>query len=130
MLSTLLNAQPPIPLHAICALAALVVGGMQMSMQKGTALHSVVGRVWVALMTLVAMSSFFIYELKVWGNYSPIHILSAWTLLSLGAGIYFIRKGDIRRHKLVMTSLFYLALILTGAFTLLPGRLMNTVLFQ
>ena len=53
-------------------------------MQKGTALHIVVGRIWVALMTLVAMSSFFIYELKIWGNYSPIHFLSAWTLLSLG----------------------------------------------
>ena len=109
----------------------LVVGGLQISMQKGTALHIVVGRIWVALMTLVAMSSFFIYELKIWGNYSPIHFLSAWTLLlSLGAGIYFIRKGDIRRHKFVMTSLFYLALILTGAFTLLPGRLMHTVFFQ
>jgi uncharacterized membrane protein len=130
MVSTLLNAQPPIPLHAICALIALVVGGMQMSMQKGTALHIALGRVWVALMTLVAISSFFIYDLKVWGNYSPIHILSAWTLLSLGAGIYFIRKGDIRRHKFVMTSLFYLALILTGAFTLLPGRLMHTVFIQ
>ena len=78
----------------------------------------------------MAISSFFIYDLKVWGNYSPIQPLSAWTLLSLGAGIYFIRKGDIRRHKFVMTSLFYLALILTGAFTLLPGRLMHTVFIQ
>ena len=130
MVATLLNAQPPIPLHAICALAALVIGGMQMFMQKGTALHIAFGRVWVALMTIVAISSFFIHDFKVWGDYSPIHILSAWTLLSLAAGIYFIRKGDIRRHKYIMTSLFYLALVLTGAFTLLPGRLMNTVLFQ
>ena len=63
MVSTLLNAQPPIPLHAICALAALVVGSMQMSTQKGTALHIAVGRVWIALMTIVAISSFFIYDL-------------------------------------------------------------------
>ena len=91
MLSTLLNAQPPIPLHAICALAALVVGGMQMSMQKGTALHIAVGRVWIALMTIVAISSFFIYDLKVWGNYrlfnSYSHALDfdkpwGWTLLN------------------------------------------------
>ena len=45
MVSTFLNAQSPIPLRAICALAALVVGGMQMSMQKGKALHIAVGRV-------------------------------------------------------------------------------------
>ena len=83
MLSTLLDAEPPNSFHAICALVALAVGGMQMYLQKGTAVHIVFDRVWVALMALVAWSSFFIYELKVWANYNPIHFLSAWTLLSL-----------------------------------------------
>jgi len=127
--STLLGAEPPIPLHVICAIAALSIGAIQISMRKGTFVHVFLGRVWVALMMVVAMSSFFIYELKVWGNYSPIHLLSAWTVISLAAGIYFARKGDIKRHKLVMTLLFYLALVLTGAFTLLPGRLMHTMIF-
>ena len=35
------------------------------------------------------------------------------------------RRGDIRRHKRAMTSLFWLALVLTGAFTFLPGRVMH-----
>ena len=55
MVSTFLIAQSPIPLRAICALAALVVGGMQMSMQKGKALHIAVGRVWVIINTIVAI---------------------------------------------------------------------------
>ena len=127
--STLSGAEPPTPLHVICAIAALSIGAIQISMRKGTFVHVFLGRVWVALMMVVAMSSFFIYELKVWGNYSPIHLLSAWTVISLAVGIYFARKGDIKRHKLVMTLLFYLALVLTGAFTLLPGRLMHTMVF-
>lgn len=35
----------------------------------------------------------------------------------------------MRRHGIVLSSLFLYALIGSGAFTLLPGRLMHTVLF-
>ena len=127
---TLFSAASPIPFHALSAIGALGVGVSQMLMKKGTFLHVLLGRIWVALMTFVAVSSFFIYELKIWGNYSPIHFLSVWTLLSIGAGIYYARIGNIRRHRYVMMLLFYLALVLTGAFTLLPNRLMYSVVFQ
>ena len=130
MILTLLSAASPIPFHALSAIGALGVGVSQMLMKKGTFLHVLLGRIWVALMTFVAVSSFFIYELKIWGNYSPIHFLSVWTLLSIGAGIYYARIGNIRRHRYVMMLLFYLALVLTGAFTLLPNRLMYSVVFQ
>ena len=130
MILTLLSAASPIPFHALSAIVALGVGVSQMLMKKGTFLHVLLGRIWVALMTFVAVSSFFIYELKIWGNYSPIHFLSVWTLLSIGAGIYYARIGNIRRHRYVMMLLFYLALVLTGAFTLLPNRLMYSVVFQ
>ena len=130
MISTLFSAASPIPFHALSAIGALGVGVSQMLMKKGTFLHVLLGRIWVALMTFVAVSSFFIYELKIWGNYSPIHFLSVWTLLSIGAGIYYARIGNIRRHRYVMMLLFYLALVLTGAFTLLPNRLMYSVVFQ
>ena len=130
MILTLFSAASPIPFHALSAIGALGVGVSQMLMKKGTFLHVLLGRIWVALMTFVAVSSFFIYELKIWGNYSPIHFLSVWTLLSIGAGIYYARIGNIRRHRYVMMLLFYLALVLTGAFTLLPNRLMYSVVFQ
>ena len=130
MISTLFSAASPIAFHALSAIVALGVGVAQMLMKKGTFLHVLLGRIWVALMTFVAVSSFFIYELKIWGNYSPIHFLSVWTLLSIGAGIYYARIGNIRRHRYVMMLLFYLALVLTGAFTLLPNRLMYSVVFQ
>ena len=125
----LLNEPQPIPLHALAAMVAIIFGGIQLAMKKGGALHRLLGRLWVGLMAVVAGSSFFIHEIKFWGLYSPIHMLSLWTLFSLGLAIYFVRVGKIKRHQQVMIALYGFALILTGFFTLLPGRVMHQVVF-
>ena len=127
---TLLFAEaPPIPLHALAALLAVVLGGIQLAMKKGTRLHKALGWIWTGLMALVAITSFFIHEIKLWGQYSPIHLLSLWTLFSLGLAIYFARIGKIKRHKQVMVALYGFGLILTGFFTLMPGRVMHQIIF-
>ena len=79
----LLGQIMPIPSHALAAIAAVVLGGAQLASAKGTARHRTSGWGWVGLMTYVAASSFFISELKLWGAFSPIHLLSIWTLISL-----------------------------------------------
>ena len=119
----------PIPLHAIAAMMAIILGGIQLSMKKGGVVHKGLGWIWVSLMLIVSFSSFFIHELKLWGAYSPIHLLSLWTIFSVGLAIYFVRAGNIKRHKQVMVSLYVFALILTGFFTLLPGRVMHQLVF-
>ena len=129
-LNILFSATNPIPLHALAALMAMLLGGVQLYLPKGTPLHKSIGRIWVGLMAVVSLSSFFIYKLKIWGNYSPIHLLSIWVLISLIGGIYFAKIGKIEWHKWTMVSMYFLALILTGLFTFLPGRIMNEVLFN
>ena len=119
----------PIPLHAIAAMMAIILGGIQLLMKKGGVVHKGLGWIWVSLMLIVSFSSFFIHELKLWGAYSPIHLLSLWTIFSVGLAIYFVRAGNIKRHKQVMVSLYVFALILTGFFTLLPGRVMHQLVF-
>ena len=127
---TLLFAEaPPIPLHALVALLAVILGGIQLAMKKGTRLHKALGWIWTGVMALVAITSFFIHEIKLWGQYSPIHLLSLWTLFSLGLAIYFARIGKIKRHKQVMVALYGFGLILTGFFTLMPGRVMHQIIF-
>jgi uncharacterized membrane protein len=39
------------------------------------------------------------------------------------------RSHHVRAHKITMMSIFAGALIIAGLFTLVPGRLMHTVLF-
>ncbi len=127
---TLLFAEaPPIPLHALAALLAVILGGIQLAMKKGTRLHKALGWIWTVIMAIVAITSFFIHEIKLWGQYSPIHLLSLWTLISLGLAIYFAKTGKIKRHKQVMVALYGFGLILTGFFTMMPGRVMHQIIF-
>lgn len=128
-MDALLNATPPIPFHTFAALAALLLGIVQLSMKKGGKTHRILGRLWVGLMLAVAISSFFIHEINLWGKYSYIHLLSIFTIFSLVLAVHYARTGQIKRHKKVMVLMFWLALVLTGMFTLLPGRVMHQVIF-
>ena len=119
----------PIPLHAIAAMLAIVLGGVQLYMNKGSLTHKLLGYIWVGLMLIVSVSSFFIHEIKLWNIYSPIHLLSAWTIFSLGLAIYYVRISNIKRHKHVMIMIYGFALVLTGFFTFMPGRIMHQIVF-
>jgi len=119
----------PIPSHAIAAMLAVILGGIQFLREKGTFGHKALGWTWMLLMLYVSVSSFFISEIQLWGAFSPIHFLSIWTIISIVGAFYFARVGNIARHKLIMQLLYVLALIVTGLFTLFPGRVMHQVLF-
>lgn len=126
----ILLAQPsPVPVHALAALAAIILGAVQLAMPKGTNIHRVIGRLWVGLMAIVALSSFCIFEIRVWGLFSPIHLLSLFTLAALVKAVRSARIGKIARHKTAMQALYALALLLTGLLTLWPGRVMHQIVF-
>ena len=129
-LDPLLTADPAIQLHAATATAALVLGALILFRRKGTALHRLLGRVWVALMLVVATSALFINEIRLIGPFSPIHIFSVMTYVGIGQGLWAIRvQRNLAVHRAQMQSVYLGALILAGAFTFLPGRRMHAVLF-
>ena len=78
----LFNEPQPIPFHAVAAMIAIIFGGVQIAMKKGGPVHKFIGRVWVVLVLFISFSSFFIYQIKLWGNYSPIHLLSVLVIIS------------------------------------------------
>jgi uncharacterized membrane protein len=128
-LAPLTNAPFAIQLHAYAALAAFALGVVQLARAKGTTNHRALGYTWVALMLVVAVSSFWIQDMRVWGPWSPIHLLSIMVLVMLPTAIYFARVHRVRGHKLTMLGIFSGALIIAGIFTLVPGRIMHRVLF-
>src|SRR3954471_21400215 len=88
-----------IALHALGATFALAVGLVVLRMPaKGSVLHRRVGRVWMAAMYWTALSSFGIRELTP-GHLSWIHILSAWTLVSLTVALWAARTHRRRLHR-------------------------------
>lgn len=128
-LDALLAASLPIQIHVAAVLLALVIGVFQLVLKRGTAMHRAMGWTWIAAMAVTAISSFFIHQIRMVGMLSPIHILSVTTLLALAWAIHAARQGNMRRHGIIMSSLFFYAILGAGAFTLLPGRLMHVVLF-
>lgn len=128
-LAPLLAAAPPVPLHAFAAMAALLLGAVQLAGPKGTRAHRTLGWLWVALMAAVAASSFWINGIRLWGPFSPIHLLSVLVLTSLPLAVWHARAHRVAAHRRAMLLLFCGGLLAAGAFTLYPGRIMNTVVF-
>ncbi|GJE62006.1 DUF2306 domain-containing protein [Methylobacterium trifolii] len=128
-LAPLIAAGPVVQAHALMALTAVALGALQLALPKGGPRHRWLGRAWVGLLALVCLSSFGIGALRQFGPFSWIHGLSAFTLPMLAVAIAHARAGRIDAHRWTMIGLFAGALVITGLFTLMPGRLMHAVLF-
>ena len=128
-LAPLLAAPPVIQIHAFAALGAFALGALQLAAPKGTIPHRAIGWIWAVLMLAVVLSSFFIHTIRLWGPFSPIHLLSIFTLAMLPLAVWRARQHDVRKHRRAMMSLFVGALVIAGIFTFLPGRIMHAVVF-
>jgi uncharacterized membrane protein len=128
-LSPLLDAAPAIPLHAFAAIAAFALGLVQFAAPKGTLPHRTIGWIWVALMALVAISTFWIHQLRLLGAFSPIHLLSIFVLVMLPLAVWRAHTHQVTAHRRAMIGMFLGALVIAGLFTLLPGRITHTVVF-
>ena len=80
-------------------------------------------------MATVAASSFWIHEIRLLGPWSPIHLLSIFTLIMLPIAVWRARQHRVADHRRIMTMTFVGALVIAGLFTLLPGRIMHAVVF-
>jgi uncharacterized membrane protein len=128
-LAPLLDAAPAIPVHAFAAMSAFVLGLVQFAAPKGTLPHRTIGWIWVLLMAAVAASSFWIHQIKLIGPWSPIHLLSIFTLAMLPLAVWRAHRHRVAGHRRAMIAIFSGALVVAGLFTLLPGRIMHTVVF-
>ena len=128
-LEPLLQASPAIQIHAFAAMTAFALGVVQLSAPKGTLPHRTLGWIWIALMLVVSISAFFIHQLRMWGEWSPIHLLAIYTLIMLPVAVLAARRHQVPRHRRAMIGLFVGALVIAGLFTLWPGRIMYAVVF-
>lgn len=121
----------PIILHLATVVPALLLGPVVLLRRKGDAAHKLLGRVWVCLMLVTAITSAFIRTpgAGIAGTgFSFIHVFTVWTLINVPMAVAAARRGQIARHRGMMTGL-YAGLVIAGAFTFLPGRLLGTLAF-
>ncbi|HCY03355.1 MAG TPA: hypothetical protein DHU71_11400, partial [Erythrobacter sp.] len=61
-------------------------------------------------------------------GFSALHLFTVWTLICAPVGVWLAWKKRIAAHQGVMTGL-YIGLVLAGSFTLIPGRLVGSMVF-
>lgn len=95
---------PLVATHAAAAVLALLLGAWQLFLgPRGTRGHRAAGRVWVVALLYVAVTSFWIQEIRP-GRFSALHALSVVTLVTVPYGIWRARRGDLVGHRAAMTG--------------------------
>lgn len=114
-------------IHVTTVLPAIPLGGYLLLARKGTKMHKLLGKIWVALMLVTATSAVFI---KTSGSFSFIHLFIPMTFWASYKLVVAARRGDIKGHKKEILGLYLGALTIPGVVAFaLPGRLMNVWLF-
>ena len=124
-----LSAPLPVQVHIIAAVLALILGPLALYRRRRDRTHKVVGYIWITVMTVLAVGSFLIPSHFTPIGIGPLHGFAVLTLWSLWAGISAAIARDIARHEAILRSLYSNGLIIAGAFTFLPGRTLNRMLF-
>ena len=126
---------PLIAVHMTAALGAIVIGPVALWARRGASqrprLHRAFGYAWVTLMVLTAVSAIFIRDTRLpnLAGFTPIHLLVPVTLAGLFGAFWYLARGNIAAHRKTMQGLYFGACLVAGAFTLLPGRYLGTLVW-
>ncbi|MDR6852248.1 putative membrane protein [Sphingomonas sp. BE123] len=115
-------------IHVATVCPAVPLGLYLMLARKGGPRHKMLGRIWIALMVVTAISALFIRHLND-GGFSFIHLFVPLTLVGAWQTVTSARRGDLRAHRKHLVQLYLGALIIPGAFSFIGSRLMGAWLF-
>jgi len=119
-------------LHLGSLVPAFVIGTYLLLNRKGTPVHRFLGKIYMGLMLFTAFITLFMEALvgpKFLNHFGFLHLLSLFVLYTVPTAYRAIRVGNIKLHKRKMVGLYVGALLVAGAFTLSPGRLIHSWLF-
>ena len=123
------HAPLAVQIHMATVIPAFFIGTWQLFFStKGAWLHRWLGVLYLVLMSITAVTTLFVHVVNP-GHFSLIHLFIPLTLFAVVRTIMALRRGDIRAHKRSMIALYVGALLIAGAFTFLPGRMMHQIFF-
>ncbi|MGV1756042.1 DUF2306 domain-containing protein [Rhizobium sp. A22-96] len=128
-LEPLLHATIAIQIHVAAVVPAALLGAYLLLRPKGTPRHRLLGKIWLCLMVITALSSFFIHQINLFHGFSPIHLLSIFVLFGCWGAIVNARRHNIAAHKRIVRGLYFGGIVGAGTFAFLPSRIMNKVAF-
>jgi len=111
-----------ITIHVMTVIPAVPLGAYLLLTPKGTKLHKVLGRVWVGLMVTTAIAITFV---RGGTDFSWIHIFVPYTLIGAWQVVRTARRRDFAAHRKHLVGMYLGALVIPGAFSFLPDRMMG-----
>jgi uncharacterized membrane protein len=127
--SPILGAPLAVRIHLATVLPAFVIGTWLIFFStKGAPFHRALGALYLVLMTVTAVATFFIRSINA-GELSLIHLFIPLTLFGVVGALWNVRRNNIKGHRNAMLGLYFGGLVIAGALTLVPGRLLHRFLF-
>jgi uncharacterized membrane protein len=132
-LEPLLRASPAIILHVATVVPAALIGTYLIFVsRKGAPWHRVLGYVYLVLISITAVTTLWIHSLMPKGpffGFSPVHLLIPLTLFGVYGALRSARAHKIARHRAAMLGVYFGGIMIAGALTFLPGRIMHGIFF-
>lgn len=131
-LEPMLNAPLMVQIHVAAVLPAFVIGTWQIFVStKGARPHRILGAAYLVLMTIAALTAFGMraHVGPTFLGFGLLHLLAVLTLWGVFNAIAGLRTGDIARHRRGVIGTYVGGLVIAGALSFIPGRIMNAVLF-
>jgi len=119
-------------LHLATIFPAFFIGTYLLLNRKGTVSHRLLGKVYMLLMLITAIITLFMSAEvgpRLLNHFGFIHLLSILVLYNVFFAYRAIRLGNVKAHGGYMRGLYIGGLLIAGFFTLLPSRMLNTLLF-
>jgi uncharacterized membrane protein len=116
-------------LHLATVGIALVLTPVMLLRRRGDKRHRVLGYIWIVAMFVTALVSLNLKYINH-GNFSPIHILSVFTMTQAPLAVWHARKHALARHRRAVRGMVIGGLVIAGAFTFPFGRMLGVWLFS
>ena len=123
---------PVMSFHLATVAPAAVLGAYLTLRSKGTPLHRLLGKIYMALMFTTALLSLLIPATvgpQVLGHFGIIHLLSFLVLYCVPSAYIAAKAHDVTAHRGHMIGVYVGGILVAGLFTLAPGRYLHQLLF-
>ncbi len=114
--------------HLATVLVALTLTPVMLWQPRGTRRHRKLGYVWVGAIVISALDSFWIRQVNH-GQFSLIHLLSAFTAFQAPLIVRSARRHDHAGHRRAVRALVIGGLLTAGALTFPFHRMLGVWLF-
>ncbi len=120
-------------LHLVTILPAFLIGTWLLIRRKGSPVHRLLGKLYMALVVFSVIVSLFMSARigpSLFGHFGFIHLLSFQALFAVLVAWRAIQAKDIARHRNAMIGLYVGGMMIAGSFAFMPGRLLHDWLFS